>query len=181
MKNKIFTSQGGYTLLEIFISVSLLSVILAVAFPNLAEFVERRRVIANAQEISDLLSAARQQAVSTNENIQVCWNLNDEGTDNETTVGVIELGHGDFAMNNFDVAGAEQDLLDRTNFSGSRSVLRSANAAGSCLQFGVDGRANAPSTFFVCRSDGEDDGAAQVVIDNAGRAQIVRGVTGGSC
>jgi len=107
----------GYTLLEMTIVVALISTILAVAFPTLSQFVESRRISANAQEISDLLSAARQQAVSHNERVRVCWNEQNEGTTNVRAVRGYQIMHGGFmsffvCRTNDDADGAIEIRVD---------------------------------------------------------------------
>lgn len=178
VKNRTYAKTRGYTLLEIFIAVALLSIILAVAFPSLSEFVDRRRVVANGQEISDLLSAARQQAVAINQRIRVCWNEQGEDTTNTRNVAGHLIPHGGFIV----VNRADQSILYRTsNLSGSRSVFRES-VRGRCMIYETDGRTNNKGgAFFVCAANGDDDGAVQVRIDIAGRAQIVREVPAGTC
>ena len=177
MKTLTFGQQRGYTLIEVFITVALLAVIVAVAFPNLSEFVDRRRISAGAQEISDILSFARQYSVSRNQNVRVCWNEQNEGTAGVRNVAGHQIEHGGFIA----VPQADQaTLLDRSSLSGSRSVIRE-NLEGRCLFFQGSGRSNKAGSFFVCPADDEVDGAFEIVLDIAGRAQIIRGVPANAC
>ena len=175
---KNINSGRGYTFLEIFISVALLSVILAAAFPSLSEFLERRQVIANSQEIAGLLAAARQRAISANERVRVCWNERDEGTTNTRNVNAHRIEHGGFIVLRF----SDQSVLyRRSNLSGTRGVLRE-DVRGRCMIYETDGRTNNKSgPFYVCPADAQDDDAVEVRVDVAGRAQIIREVPAGSC
>jgi len=180
---KNINSGRGYTFLEIFISVALLSVILAAAFPSLSEFAERRKVIASAQEIAGLLSTARQQAIIENDEFRTCWNetnQNDTGTRNLLGQQVL---HGGFVHARL---SDQTNLILRSDISGDRTLLRE-NLPGRCIFWSDDGRSlrsnGNPKTgsFFVCRSNGEDDGSVEIIIDNSGRARINRNVAAGSC
>ena len=178
MKTLTYHKQRGYTLLEILIAVALLSVILAVAFPALSEFVDRRRIVANAQDVSDLLSFARQQAVSANERVRVCWNEQNEGTATTRDVSGNLIEHGGFIALRF----IDQNVLyRRSSLSGARSVMRE-NIDGRCMIYETDGRTNNKGgAFYICPADGEEDGAVEVRVDIAGRAQLVREVPANAC
>lgn len=54
--------QAGLSLVEILVGVAVLGVILAVAAPSLAELMERRRIVAAAGEIADVLNYAKSEA-----------------------------------------------------------------------------------------------------------------------
>jgi len=170
----------GYTLLEMTIVVALISTILAVAFPTLSQFVESRRISANAQEISDLLSAARQQAVSHNERVRVCWNERNEGTTNVRAVRGYQIMHGGFIA--IPALAAQQDnLYRRTDLSGNRAVLRET-VAGRCMVYETNGRTNNKAgSFFVCRTNDDADGAIEIRVDVAGRPRLFRNVQDSSC
>jgi len=56
----------GLTLVEILVGVGVLAILLAVAAPSMADLLERRRVIAAAEEIAGILSYAKAETVATN-------------------------------------------------------------------------------------------------------------------
>ena len=169
MKTFTYHKQRAYTLLEILIAVALLSVLLAVAFPNLAEFVEKRRVSSAAQQISDILSLARQTAVSRGETTAVCWNDSTSAANIAGITPVISLEAGDFALI---AVNDGNNLIDRFQLPTDTIFEQTVNA--DCINYDISGRALAAAggSFFVCRRSGQADDAREVRIDAAGRALI---------
>lgn len=56
----------GLTLVEILVGLGVLSVLLAVAAPSMADLMERRRVIAAADEVASILTYAKAETNATN-------------------------------------------------------------------------------------------------------------------
>ena len=160
-------SQQGFNLLELMLTVGLLAVILATAFPSLTTYLDNRRLSATAQEISDMLSLGRQQAVSRGENVLVCWNENDAPLGNVMGTGVT-VAADEFVV----IAPANNDVLARRQVSGS-TLFEQQNINNQCLVFSSSGRTNAlAGSFFVCRRAGDPVNAREIQIDLAGRALI---------
>lgn len=61
----------GITLVELMVAVAVLGVLLAVAAPSLSDLLERRRVIAVADEVANLLTYAKAETNSTNSQLFV--------------------------------------------------------------------------------------------------------------
>lgn len=61
----------GVTLIELMVAVGVLGVLLAVAAPSLSDLLERRRVIAAADEVANVLAYAKAETNSTNSALQV--------------------------------------------------------------------------------------------------------------
>ena len=53
--------RRGFTLIEVLVGLAIFGVVLAVATPSLSEFMERRRVIAAANEVAGVINYARSQ------------------------------------------------------------------------------------------------------------------------
>lgn len=62
--NETQVRARGVTLIELMVAVAILGIILAVAAPSLSDFMERRRVVASAGELSSLLMFAKSEANS---------------------------------------------------------------------------------------------------------------------
>ncbi len=57
---------AGLTLIEILVSLGVIAIILAVAVPSMADLLEKRRVIAAAEEVAGVLNYAKAETNSTN-------------------------------------------------------------------------------------------------------------------
>ncbi|MBK8452850.1 MAG: GspH/FimT family pseudopilin [Thiofilum sp.] len=73
----------GVTLVELMIALVLLSILVAIAAPNLKEFSERNRVTAATNQMLSYLSLARSEAAKRNYNVVLCIR-NTEGTGCDT-------------------------------------------------------------------------------------------------
>jgi type IV fimbrial biogenesis protein FimT len=62
---------AGLTLIEVLIGVAVLGVIVAVAVPSMSDLLERRRVIAAAEEVAGILNYAKAETNATNSELDV--------------------------------------------------------------------------------------------------------------
>lgn len=65
--------NGGFTLIELIVSVAVLAVLLVAAGPSFAEFFERYRLRSAVDDTLTLLAAARQGAVEADRNVNVTF------------------------------------------------------------------------------------------------------------
>lgn len=93
----------GVTLVELMIALVLLSILVAIAAPNLKEFSERNRVTAATNQMLSYLSLARSEAAKRNYNVVLCIR-NTEGTGCDT--GATDYSQGVLIF---------VDYADRTN------------------------------------------------------------------
>lgn len=70
--NPLTSSIKGFTLIELMISVSLVSILTSIAIPNFNEFMSRMRVDNEIYQLQRLLLIARNSAINTNQNVTVC-------------------------------------------------------------------------------------------------------------
>lgn len=93
----------GVTLVELMIALVLLSILVAIAAPNLKEFSERNRITAATNQMLSYLSLARSEAAKRNYNVVLCMR-NVEGTGCDTSA--IDYSQGVLIF---------VDYADRTN------------------------------------------------------------------
>jgi type IV fimbrial biogenesis protein FimT len=79
-------NQGGFTLIEVMVAISVLAVLMAIAIPGLREFVVRNRMASLSNEFSANMSEARNEAISRNQCVTMCQSDN---TDNALTGGAV--------------------------------------------------------------------------------------------
>ncbi len=69
-RNKIRNRQGGFTLLESFIALSIISIILLMFAPGFKSFFKRMETANGLRTITSALSTARYRAISTNRDMK---------------------------------------------------------------------------------------------------------------
>jgi type IV fimbrial biogenesis protein FimT len=66
----------GFTLIELMVTISVLAILLAIAIPNLREFVLRNRVSSDVNGFIGLVNYARSEAIVRNQDVVVCPKTN---------------------------------------------------------------------------------------------------------
>lgn len=69
----LYGRRSGLTLIEILVGLAVLGVILAVAVPSMADLLEKRRVIAAAEEVASILNYAKAETNSTNSTLMASF------------------------------------------------------------------------------------------------------------
>lgn len=54
----------GFTLIELMVVVAVLGVLAAIAMPNMRDFIDRQRLIAQVREVANLMQLARSEAIA---------------------------------------------------------------------------------------------------------------------
>lgn len=102
--------KNGFTLLELLITIAIVSIAAGVGLPNFTQFLERNRVENKLSEVSRLLMFARSQAVSAESIVTVCP-LVSGSCSNDWSKEIVVFMDSDFSMSK----GADEEELRVSN------------------------------------------------------------------
>ncbi len=77
---KEFSTNKGFTLIELMIGVGVLAIIMSLALPSYRTIIEKRQVTRGAEQLGAFLSAVQMEAVKRSENIAVSYSRTDSDT-----------------------------------------------------------------------------------------------------
>ncbi|MEB1220701.1 Tfp pilus assembly protein FimT/FimU [Xanthomonas campestris pv. campestris] len=83
--------RGGFTLIELMVTVAVLAIVLAVAVPAFGTLIRSSRLTSNANEVVAALQLARSEAVRQNSLVAVC--RSDNGSTCATGGGLEPIYH----------------------------------------------------------------------------------------
>jgi hypothetical protein len=64
--------QKGFTLIELMVTIAIMAIMLAIAIPNLSEWVAKRRVAAAAEKVANMIRFGRAEAARLNSPVYLC-------------------------------------------------------------------------------------------------------------
>lgn len=170
------SGNKGYSLIELLISLTILSVLLAVSLPNFQDTIESNVTNSQAKLFMTTLNLARSEAIKRGTNVGICpsndgqdcdaasWSTGwivfvDVNGDADGASGSIDVA--DIVIRVFDALGADSVLTVTTDFLEYNSMGFGATA-------GVQ-------TMLLCPSTANSDNAHSVEIGISGRGRRIEG------
>ncbi len=174
MKN--CNKNNGYTLIELLVSLAILSILLAVALPNFQDTIESNVTNSQAKLFMTTLNLARSESIKRGVNVGICpstdgvdcaaasWSSGwivfiDANGDSDGDAGSIDVG--DTIIRVFDTLGADSALTGTTDFLEYNSLGFSATA-------GVQ-------TMLLCPATNNANNARSIEIGVSGRGRRIEG------
>jgi type IV fimbrial biogenesis protein FimT len=170
---------GGFTLVELMITVAIVAVLASLAVPSLRDWIQQKRVLAAAERLVSDLELAQAAAVKRDRDITVhfagsgstawCWGLDDSGGDCDCAAGTgCQIVAGPDAVNDartFIVGNGSPDSNDEP----FRGVTMSQNFGDADTGFeSVRGTALENGTVTFVGGDHQ----MQVRLSNLGRVRV---------
>lgn len=154
--------QSGFTLLELMITLSVLAILTAIAYPSLRDFLKRNRVISVSNSIQSDLQLARGEAAATRKYVSICPLSAAGSTTCDTTSGSYDLGWLVYtSAAPFTVYDSTKDTLEHVapavtgiSVRGSYAGVLTYNSRG---EFTVSGTTDPAGTFMTCAKDNDGD------------------------
>lgn len=181
---KLRSSQCGFTLIELMITVVIVAVVLGLAVPSFYTTIKNNRLRTNADRLVTSLNLARSEAVKRSIDVVVC-----PSSDGATCTGNYAQGWLIFADLDQDGAldaGGTPDPVIRVNEGLSAGYTITGTDGTSDYTTNItyfpDGSANDPQApaLYVCPPDKDADAAWMIQVNVVGRASASRGSNGGS-
>lgn len=72
-KHKQYTQQGGFTLIELMVTVAIIAILVAVAAPSFTDSITRSKVKSSYDQLSSLLMFAKTEAVTRGVNVTATY------------------------------------------------------------------------------------------------------------
>lgn len=72
-------ASGGFTLVELMITIAVLAIVLAIAVPSFQAIINRNRLVSASNEVVAALQLARMEAIRRNSRVELCPSTNGTG------------------------------------------------------------------------------------------------------
>jgi type IV fimbrial biogenesis protein FimT len=170
--------MGGFTLVELMITVLVAAVLLAIAAPGFRSLIERNRLQAATSNLYTSLVLARSEALKRNQPVIVCQSASGQSC-GTTPAGRWEDGwivHVD--PNNPPTLDPNDIIAVREGLDGGDTVWvvddpNATTPAGKQLvTYQTDGGAAEQVFFVLCNADGDADAAKVVALSLTGRPTV---------
>ena len=158
------TRCGGFTLIELMITIALGAIVMGIGVPSFQNLVVKNRIQTQASEIRSSLAMARVEAIRRGLRVRVCPGQN--GCDGSANW---HGGWNSFVDRNNDnnIDPNETQLEVHTRLDGS-STLTGANH----VIFKSDGTASDARELNLCTADGDARHRRSIRISNVGRVKV---------
>ncbi|WP_334130851.1 GspH/FimT family pseudopilin [Silanimonas lenta] len=165
----MLTASRGHGLIELVAATTILSIIAAIAAPDLQAFVRSRQAIAVAGNFHTELNLARHTAIVRGHRAVLCRSLDGTGC---APAGAWSDGFMSFIdLNGNNLREVGEPLLRYTTGVGSKGVKLHINEGRRHVAFRPDGRGGGTNlTAVVC--DAEGHAHRTVVVSVAGRVRM---------
>ncbi len=168
--------NSGFTLLELIITVAVISIVMAFAIPSMRTFTQNDRLTTQINELVGHLAYARSEAVKRSSQVVVC-----ESNNTTTCTGGTNWENGWLIFvdtNNDNALSVGEDILRARQLLKGNNTLIPAGGISTTVIYDYRGYATATSTgtFSLCDSRGNAFGKA-IAITNTGRVRKEGAVT----
>ena len=148
VKNKIlFKKSQGFTLLEILVAMSIVGILITMAYPMFKTSMVNNRLYSEASQTTNIITLARSEAIKRNDYVTIC----------PTNDGTTCLIGNDFQTGTIIFLNSAQTGLSTTDqiikvFNKWTQIDKGKLANGNFITFSADGRSNITNSILVCKA-----------------------------
>ncbi|MBT8435460.1 MAG: GspH/FimT family protein [Gammaproteobacteria bacterium] len=163
--------NSGFTLLELLITLALISVLVAVAIPSMRAFSQNDRLTTNINTMIGHLAYARSEAVKRHAQVSLCVSNDTVGcTGGNWEDGWIIYVDAD-ANGTYDAATVNEDILRVQQTLDGNNAFTPSAAYGNQVTYDNRGFVTATGSFLLCDNRSGDFGKT-ITISNTGRVRF---------
>jgi len=167
-------NSGGYTLLEMLITMLVIALLSTLVGPGLINTIDRNRRQATVGDMYGMLTTARSEAVGQSVSVVACGSTDQAScnTNNWEAGWIIFADDGTGGGTADDGSRhADEPMLRVGQAAGGSMTIRTRNfPSAGAIAFNQDGFADARGTIVIC--DGDPDGALALVLNLSGQARM---------
>lgn len=158
---------GGFTLIELMVTISVASILLAVAVPSLTSLVRSNQTSSDANALLSLVLLARSEAVKRGTRVVACKSADGETCSTDATVGWDD-GVIVFADDDDDATIDTGETIIRTVFP--LASVSQITGSADALRYEPNGRGRPNTTLNIQSGDSKSD--RKLIISPAGRPRV---------
>ena len=163
--------NSGFTLLELLITVALISILAAFAIPSMRSFSQNDRLTTNINTMIGHLAYARSEAVKRHAQVSICISNDTVGcTGGNWEDGWIVYVDAD-ANGTFDAATLNEDILRVNQVLDHNNTLTGTGAYGTQVTYDNRGFVTATGGFLLCDARTGAFGKT-ITTSNTGRVRL---------
>lgn len=163
------SSQTGFTLLELIITISIAAIMLAMATPSLQEIYHKNSLLSYSSDLRVALYRAQNEAIKRNRIVTV---------QAKTTSNDYWQGGWDIYLDtdNDSVIDPTEEVISTYIPSNANQTLKTTSF-GNTVTFDASGIPETKGAFWVCRPDNNSTLSKTVNIEFSGFISVVKGAT----
>ncbi len=169
------TRSGGFTLVELMMTLLIAAVLLGIGVPGLASLMERNRLQSAADTLFTGLMLTRSEALKRNREVTLCKSSTGTGC---TSAAQWHQGWLVYTDTDNDSAADPNEILRVEGpLKNGDTLFVSGSDFADDLTYTMDGSASGTGSFVFCNAAGDNEFGREVQVELTGRPRIKTSTT----